>query len=117
MARSGGQDGGQDGTEIQNFAIEFRLAISDAIFDGSGRATGSDARSTVAENGWAGRGGGSDRTRLWRDLDVISYAVHQSRTDAADPAALRAIPATVPVCCFVTLAKEDLMWNFINIAS
>ena len=42
--------------------------------------------------------GGSDRTRLWRDLEVISYAVHQSRTDAADPITLRVIPATVPLC-------------------
>ena len=41
-----------------------------------------------------------DSGGFWK---VISYAVHQSRTDAADPRALRAISATVPICCFVAL--------------
>ena len=48
---------------------------------------------------WWGQAGGGvltepDSAGIWH---VISYAVHQSRTDAADPTALRAIPATVPL--------------------
>ena len=43
-----------------NFGLQFPMP--------SLRAGTSDGGSTVAENGGAGRGGGSDRTRLWRDL-------------------------------------------------
>ena len=106
LARSRGQDGGQDGTDIQNFAIQFRLAISDATSEGLRGAGTSDGGSTVAENGWAGRGGvltEPDSGGIWH---VVSYAVHQSRTDAADPTALRAIPATVPVCWRMRIGSE-----------
>ena len=96
-----------------NFGLHFPMPFRRAYGELGGRTRGPRWRRT-----WGQAGEGfltePDSGGIWK---VVSYAVHQSRTDAAHPAALRAIPATVPVCCFVTLAKEDLMRNFINIVS
>ena len=83
-----------------NFGLQFPMPFRRAYRGLRGPTRGPRWRRTGGQAGGLGGLTDPDSGGIWK---VISYAVHQSRTDAADPSALRAISATVPICCFVAL--------------